>query len=223
MSANNEHAATVPKPPPAFLLAMLRWSSTAWSTPDENRLHAPTSLQRMTPMRRWWAGLGRGGPVGSQTRFGIASRVQHASQTLAAFRPLGLGRLGCRRRSAVVLERNLDRGLEALLLYCSGPHLRRRYCLPSGALGCDCGRCVLSTYSGLARRLGIRCSEAAAIEARMTPASPSTEETMSQQIGARGNDRDQHQLLECLRCNFIAHMLSDVHAEHDWQHRSRRD
>jgi len=55
------------------------------------------------------------------------------------------------------------------------------------------------------------------------PASPSTEETMSQQLGARGNDRDQHQLLECLRCNFIAHMLSDVHAEHDWQHRSRRD
>src|SRR5215831_9483516 len=33
------------------------------------------------------------------------------------------------------------------------------------------------------------------------PASPSTEETMSQQLGARGNDRDQHQLLECLRCN----------------------
>src|SRR5258707_8981422 len=54
------------------------------------------------------------------------------------------------------------------------------------------------------------------------PASPSTEETMSQQLGARGNDRDQHQLLECLRCNFIAHMLSDVHAEHDRQHRSRR-
>src|SRR5256884_3727436 len=55
------------------------------------------------------------------------------------------------------------------------------------------------------------------------PASPSTEETMSQQLGVRGNDRDQHQLLECLRSNFIAHMLSDVHAEHDWQHRSRRD
>ena len=55
------------------------------------------------------------------------------------------------------------------------------------------------------------------------PVGPSTEETMSQQLGARGNDRDQHQLLECLRCNFIAHMLSDVHAEHDWQHRSRRD
>src|SRR5262249_56548185 len=34
------------------------------------------------------------------------------------------------------------------------------------------------------------------------PASPSTEETMSQQLGARGNDRDQHQLLECLRCNY---------------------
>jgi hypothetical protein len=33
---------------------------------------------------------------------------------------------------------------------------------------------------------------------------------MSQQLGARGNDRDQHQLLECLRCNFIAHMLSDA-------------
>jgi hypothetical protein len=190
------------------------------SAPDENRLHAPTSLQRMTPMRRWWAGVGRSVP---KHDFGIASRVQHASQTLAAFRPLGLGRLGGRRRAAVVLERNLDRGLEALLLCCSGPHLRRRYRLPSRALGRDRGRCVLSTYSGLARRLGIRCSEAAAIEARMTPASRSTEETMSQQIGARGNDRDQHQLLECLRCNFIAHMFSDVHAEHDWQHRSRRD
>src|SRR5262245_39539794 len=55
------------------------------------------------------------------------------------------------------------------------------------------------------------------------PASPSTEKTMSHQLGARGNDRDQHQLPECIRCNFIAHMLSDVHAEHDWQRRSRRD
>ena len=53
------------------------------------------------------------------------------------------------------------------------------------------------------------------------PATPSTEETMSQQVGARGNDCDQHQFLECLRCNLIAHMLSDVHAEHDWQRRSR--
>src|SRR5262245_36039778 len=52
---------------------------------------------------------------------------------------------------------------------------------------------------------------------------PSSEETVSQQLGARGNDCDQHQLLERLRCNFIAHMLSDVHAKHDWQHRSRRD
>jgi hypothetical protein len=52
-------------------------------------------------------------------------------------------------------------------------------------------------------------------------ANPSTEETMSQQLGARRDDRDQHQLLECLRCNFIAHMLSDVHAQHDRQHRSR--
>ena len=55
------------------------------------------------------------------------------------------------------------------------------------------------------------------------PTSQSTEETMSQQVGAHGNDRDQHQLLECLRRNFIAHMLSYVHAEHDWQHRNRRD
>src|SRR5262245_24232527 len=55
------------------------------------------------------------------------------------------------------------------------------------------------------------------------PASPSTEETMSHQLGARGNDRDQHQLPEYLRCNFIAHMMSNVHAEHDWQHRRRRD
>src|SRR5262249_59271373 len=54
------------------------------------------------------------------------------------------------------------------------------------------------------------------------PASPSTEETVSHQLGARGNDRDQHQLPECLRCNFIAHVLSDVHAEHDRQHGSIR-
>ena len=51
----------------------------------------------------------------------------------------------------------------------------------------------------------------------------STKETMSQQLGASCNHRDQHQFLECLRCNFIAHMSSDVHAEHDWQHRTRRD
>src|SRR5437016_13468369 len=37
----------------------------------------------------------------------------------------------------------------------------------------------------------------------------SIEKPMPHQLGARGNDRDQHQLLECLRCNFIAHMLSD--------------
>jgi len=55
------------------------------------------------------------------------------------------------------------------------------------------------------------------------PASPSTEEAMSQQVRARGDDCDQHQLLECLRRNFIAHMLSDAHAERDWQHRNRRD
>jgi len=42
------------------------------------------------------------------------------------------------------------------------------------------------------------------------PASLSTEETMSHQLGACDNDRDQHQFPECLRCNFIAHMLSDV-------------
>src|SRR5262245_66265714 len=54
-------------------------------------------------------------------------------------------------------------------------------------------------------------------------ASPSTEDTMSKQLGAGGNDRDQHQLLEGLRCNFVAHMLSEMHAEHDWQHRRRRD
>src|SRR5260370_39188544 len=55
------------------------------------------------------------------------------------------------------------------------------------------------------------------------PASPSTEEAMTQQLGARGNDRDQHQLLDCLRCNFIAHMLADSHAQHDEQHRSLLD
>jgi hypothetical protein len=52
-------------------------------------------------------------------------------------------------------------------------------------------------------RTGLRVS--------LKAASPSTEEdTISQQLGARGNDRDQHQLFECLRCNFIAHMLSDL-------------
>src|SRR5438477_11928163 len=59
--------------------------------------------------------------------------------------------------------------------------------------------------------------------AAAAPASPSTEETTSQQIGARGNDRDQHQLLECLGSNLIAHLLSEVHAKHNWQHRSRRN
>src|SRR3982074_698974 len=55
------------------------------------------------------------------------------------------------------------------------------------------------------------------------PASLSTEETIVQQLGACDNARDQPQFPECLRCKFITHMLSDVHAEHDWQHRSRRD
>src|SRR5258708_1787993 len=46
-------------------------------------------------------------------------------------------------------------------------------------------------------------------DAAAASASPSTEEPMSQQIRARGNDRDQHQLLEGLRCNSIAYMLSE--------------
>src|SRR4030088_231150 len=46
------------------------------------------------------------------------------------------------------------------------------------------------------------------------PASPSTEETMSHQLGACDNDRDQHQFPECLRCNFIAHVSSRTPAEH---------
>jgi hypothetical protein len=78
---------------------------------------------------------------------------------------------------------------------------------------------VIRGWSGSARDAAAAPDEPTAA----APASPSTEETTSQQLGPRGNDRDQHQLLECLRCNFIAHMLSDVHAEHDWQHRSRRD
>ena len=45
---------------------------------------------------------------------------------------------------------------------------------------------------------------------------PSAEETMPHQLGTRGNDREQHQLPKRLRCNFIAHVSSDVHAEHDW-------
>ena len=52
---------------------------------------------------------------------------------------------------------------------------------------------------------------------------PSTEDAMPQQVGARGNDRDQHQLPECLRRNLVAQMLTDAHAEHDRQHGSRRD
>ena len=84
----------------------------------------------------------------------------------------------------------------------------------------------LDARAGLASALATQLRDAAAALDEPTPAapaSPSTEEPMSQQPGARGNDRDQHQLLECLRRNSIAHMLSDVHAEHDWQHRSRRD
>src|SRR3984893_16350054 len=79
------------------------------------------------------------------------------------------------------------------------------------------------TSYAVARTIGSREMGCTRLHDAAAPASPSTEEPMSQQLGARGNDRDQHQLLECLRWNFIAHMLSDVHAEHDRQHRSRRD
>ena len=47
----------------------------------------------------------------------------------------------------------------------------------------------------------------------------SGKKAMSQQLGARGDDRDQHQGLERLRCNFVAHLLSDVHAELAEKHR----
>ena len=50
----------------------------------------------------------------------------------------------------------------------------------------------------------------------------STEDSMSQQFGSRGNDREQHQRLECLRCDLVAQPLSHTHAERDRQHGRRR-
>src|SRR5690242_7273336 len=52
---------------------------------------------------------------------------------------------------------------------------------------------------------------------------PSTEESVPQQIGACGNDRNQHQLSKEFWCNSIAQMLSDIHAECDRQYRDCRD
>ena len=61
---------------------------------------------------------------------------QYANQTLATFRPLGLTGLGSRKLRAGVQERNLDRGLETLLLSYGRPYMCRRYCLPRGPLAC---------------------------------------------------------------------------------------
>ena len=43
---------------------------------------------------------------------------QHANETLATFRALGLSGMGGRRLSAGVSQRNLDRSLETLLIRC---------------------------------------------------------------------------------------------------------
>src|SRR5258705_11481145 len=99
--------------------------------------------------------------------------------------------------------------------------------MPGGGLACSSGvksRACSPPKPLLPPPTQLRDAAAAPDEpTAAAPSSPSAEETMAHQLGARGNDRDQHQLLKCLRCNFVAHMLSDVHAERDWQHRSRRD
>jgi hypothetical protein len=56
---------------------------------------------------------------------------------IASFRPRCLSGLGGPRRSAGVPERSFYRGLETLLLSYGLPYMRRRCCLPRGALGCD--------------------------------------------------------------------------------------
>ncbi len=64
---------------------------------------------------------------------------------------------------------------------------------------------------------------AVAADGPSAPESPSTEDAMPQQFSARGDDGDQHQLLECLRRDFVAHVLSGLHAERDRQCRGCRD
>jgi hypothetical protein len=46
-----------------------------------------------------------------------AKEREHANQTLATSRPVGVSGLGGRERLARIMERNLDRSLEALLLF----------------------------------------------------------------------------------------------------------
>ena len=86
---------------------------------------------------------------------------EHANQTLETSRPVGVSDLGDRERFARVPERNLDRSLEALLLFHDRPYMCRRYCLPRGALGCDRGHHDLSRCPGLAHCLRTHCPEVA--------------------------------------------------------------
>ena len=96
----------------------------------------------------------------SSTTIVSGNEREHANQTLETFRPAGVGYLGDRGRSAGVLERNLDRSLETLLLFHSRPYMRRHYCLPHGALECDRGHRDLSPCPSLAR-CRTHCPEAA--------------------------------------------------------------
>jgi hypothetical protein len=80
----------------------------------------------------------------SSTTMVSGKEREHANQTLKTFRPVGVSYLGDRGRSAGVLERNLDRSLETLLLFDGRPYVRRHYCLPRGALGCVRGHRDLS-------------------------------------------------------------------------------
>jgi hypothetical protein len=107
----------------------------------------------LTQLRYCWGGLSSITMVSGRER-------EHANQTLETFRRVGISYLGDRGRSAGVLERNLDRSLETLLLFHGRSYVCRHYCLPHGALGCDCGHRDRSPFPSLAR-CRTRCPGAA--------------------------------------------------------------
>ena len=111
------------------------------------------TFRPLSQLRHCWGGL-------SSTTMVSGREREHANQALETFRPVGISYLGDRGRSAGVPERNLDRSLETLLLFHNRSCVRRHYCLPRGALGCDCGHRDVSSFPGLAH-CRARCPEAA--------------------------------------------------------------
>ena len=108
-----------------------------------------------------WSGRERSEPADqrnlaglfSTTRVSGAREREHASQTLATSRPVGVTDLGGRGWSARILERNLAGGLEALLLSHGRPCMCRRDCLRRGPSGGDRRHRDPSPCSGLAHCL----------------------------------------------------------------------